>query len=87
MTKSELIKKLNEFPDEMQVRIFDWRKNLNEDNGSGSSAGVYSFEVVSEKLSEDEKTYFESQNGREYRPWIQLSFDNNDYTDEGSREY
>ena len=33
MKVSDLIKKLQEFPQDLEVKIFDWRKNLNEDWG------------------------------------------------------
>ena len=48
MKKEELIKKIQEvIPDGAEVVIFDHNKNLNDDHGDGSSAGIYKdFEVV-----------------------------------------
>lgn len=48
MKKEDLIKKINEtIPDGAEVVIFDHRKNMNDDNGDGSSVGIYKeFEVA-----------------------------------------
>lgn len=85
MKVSELIKKLQEFPQDMDVKIFDWRKNLSEDYGDGSSAGIYDIEVSVEDLSEDEIKYLEEVHGRKFKPFVQLSFESDDYSDEGVR--
>ena len=83
MKVSELIKKLQEFPQELDIKIFDWRKNLNEDFGDGSSAGIYDFEVTIEDLSEDEIKYLEELHDRKFKPFVQLVFESEDYSDEG----
>lgn len=85
MKVSELIKKLQEFPQDMDVKIFDWRKNLSEDSGDGSGAGIYDVEVSAEGSSEYEIKYLEEVHGRKFKPFVQLSFESDDYSDEGAR--
>ena len=85
MKVSELIKKLQEFPQDLEVKIFDWRKNLNEDWGDGSSAGIYDIEVSMDDYTEDEKEYYKERHDKEFVPWVQLSFESDDYSDEGVR--
>lgn len=83
MKKSTLIRKLQEIPEDPEIRIFDWRKNLSEDSGDGSFAGIYDFEVSMETLSEKEKEYYKEVHGKDYVPWVQLSFESDDYSNEG----
>lgn len=76
MTKEELIKKIQDnIPDGAEVVIFDWRKNLGDDVGDGSSAGIYKdfdIEHFTEKEIEDGCI-----------PFSALVFNNDDYSDEG----
>lgn len=85
MKVSDLIKKLQEFPQDLEVKIFDWRKNLNEDWGDGNSAGIYDIEVSMDNYTEDEKEYYKERYDNEFIPWVQLSFESDDYSDEGVR--
>lgn len=87
MKVQELIKKLQEFPQDTEVRIFDWRKNLYDDNGDGTASysGIYSFDVSMDKLSVDELEYYKEMNEKDYKPWVQLSFENEDYSDDGDK--
>lgn len=81
MKVKDLIKELEKMPQEANVNIFDWRKNLSED---GSSEGVYSrFDVHYEELSEDEMEYYKDVHDKDFIPWVAISFDNDDYNDEG----
>lgn len=41
MKKEELIEKLQKLPDNIEVCVFDWRKNVNDDCGDGSGVGIY----------------------------------------------
>ena len=72
MKKEDLIKKIQEVvPDGAEVVIFDHRKNLNEDSGEGSSAGIYKdFDV-------EHHTQEEIKDG--CIPFSALTFDNEDY--------
>lgn len=72
MKKEDLIKKIQEtIPDGAEVVIFDNNKNLNDDTGNGSSAGIYKdFEVV-------HFTADEIQHG--CIPFSALIFNNEDY--------
>ena len=79
MRVSDLIKKLQEFPQDLEVKIFDWRKNLNEDWGDGSSAGIYDIEVSMDNYTEDEKEYYKERYDKEFIPWVQLSFESDEY--------
>jgi hypothetical protein len=72
MRKSDLVKKLQEIPDDCIVGILDWRKNLHDDlgDGNGTTSGIYvdlDFEFIGDN---DNKI-------------ILLKFNNDDYTDEG----
>jgi hypothetical protein len=77
MKKNKLIKKLLDIEGNPEVCIDDWRKNLNDDCGEGSSVGVepdFTIELI-DKDSLPENT----------KPWIALSFNNDDYEDDGSK--
>ena len=70
----------------INVAIFDHRKNLGDDCGDGSSAGIYpEIEPTVMELTEpDEVEYYKEQHdGKAYKPWAALSFDNEDYDKEG----
>ena len=71
MKKSEFIAKLQAIPGDPDVAILDWLTNLNEDDGEGSSEGVYSeFDV---DLMEPDTTLSAKP---AFKPWIALSFEN-----------
>jgi hypothetical protein len=75
MKKEELIKKIQEtVPDGAEVVIFDHRKNLNDDIGDGSSAGIYQdFEV---------EHYTEESIKDGCIPFSALVFDNEEFEDQ-----
>ena len=77
MKKEDLIKKIQEeIPDGSDVVIFDHRKNLNDDIGDGSSAGIYpDFEIHHFTEQEIEDGCI---------PYSALIFDNEDYNDNGA---
>ncbi|AQY22662.1 DUF7352 domain-containing protein [Riemerella anatipestifer] len=79
MKNRDLIEKLKQLPPDVEVKIFDWRKNL----GDGSSEGIYDFDVELHKFSELEKEHIIEHRGHEPKDFITLSFDNEDYTDGG----
>lgn len=83
MTAQELIKKLQEYHPDTQVKVFDWRKCLHNDTGDGSGFGVYDFDLDMQVLEDDEKDYYKKEHGLEHEPFIQIVFDNDDYTEEG----
>lgn len=86
MKKEDLIKKLQELPDGIEVCLFDWRKNLGDDHGDGSYEGIVSdFEVEHQKLDKDDAEHWEIANGKKYISWASLSFNNDDYNDSGSK--
>lgn len=72
MKKEDLIKKIqNIVPDGAEVVIFDHRKNLDDDYGDGSSAGIYrDFEVAHFTVTEIKDGCV---------PFSVLQFDNDDY--------
>jgi hypothetical protein len=81
MKNSDLIKALQQYPDDMEVTIFDHKKNLMDDCGDGSSEGVYSnFEVglLNDDLSEDELAFHKERTDEDLKVFIVLSFDNPD---------
>lgn len=74
MKKEELIEKLQELvPDGAEVVILDHRKNLNDDIGDGSSAGIY------KDFNVEHFTKEEVEDG--CIPFSCLVFDNEDYPD------
>lgn len=78
MTVYELIKELENYSPETNVRIFDWKKNMLDDSGDGSFEGIYPIEIEYHNLQGDEKEYWEERNGKDYNPWIALMFTNED---------
>lgn len=53
MIKEDLIKKLQELPDGIEICVFDWKRNFLESDGDGTSAGIYQhFDI--EVLTEDQ---------------------------------
>lgn len=70
----------------INVAIFDHKKNFGGDWGDGSSAGIYpAIEPTVMELTEpDEVEYYkEHYDGKDYKPWVALSFDNEDYDENG----
>lgn len=83
MKNKDLIEQLQQFPPDMEVNIFDWRKCALDDTGDGSSAGVYGdFEVEKIELENDEAEYYEEQHEKKFVPWIAIGFVNEDYDNE-----
>jgi hypothetical protein len=80
MKKEELLKKINEIiPDNAEVVIFDHRKNLNDDCGDGSSAGIYKdFDVENYTPEEIEDGCI---------PFSALIFNNDDYDEDAVSVY
>lgn len=75
MIKEDLLKKIQEtVPDGAEVVIFDYYKNLNDDSGEGSSAGIYTkFDVTMHTEQEIKAGCI---------PFASLTFTNEDYTEE-----
>lgn len=84
MKKEKLIEELQKLPDGVEVVVFDWRKNLSEDSGDGSSAGIYpEFDVELHKLEGDEAEFYKEQHDKDFVPFASLSFASDDYDDAG----
>jgi hypothetical protein len=81
------IKKLQEIQKDnpgIHVAIMDWRKNLGADIGDGSSEGIYQYiEISLEKLDSVEAKYFKERNGVNHIPFVALSFQSDDYNENG----
>ena len=71
----DLIEKLLTMPQDLSVLVFDWRKSVREASSEPSSAGLYSDISVSHE--EENVT----------QPFIAISFDNEDYTNQGDVAY
>jgi hypothetical protein len=72
MKVSELIETLGKFDKEIEVCIFDHRKNLHFADCEPTSAGIepaFQIELISEDVT---------------IPFVAISFINHDYTDDGS---
>lgn len=80
MKKSQLIKKLQEIPGDPEVAILDHLKNLYNDDGDGTSEGVYpEFEIEMinvEDLPPDHPAVVDQM-----LPWLAISFKNEEYVD------
>jgi len=75
MKNKDLIEKLSQLPEDTEVCIFDWRKNLSDDCGEGSSVGIYpKIEVALQGKDEIREGS---------KPWIAIGFQNIDYNDDG----
>lgn len=72
MKNSELIKALSELPQEMEVCLFDLRKNLHHADEDGSAKGI-----------EDNIDVFIMKEAKP-KPFIALGFINDDYHEDGS---
>ena len=71
MKNKELIKRLSEYHEDMEVCIFDWKMNLHRCDDEPISIGIQSeFKVEYQK---------ESVN----IPFISISYENDDYLDDG----
>lgn len=87
MLVEKLIKELKKLPKGTDVCLYDWRKNLNNDVGDGSSAGIHpEFDIELQKLEGDELNYYEERHERKFVPWIAITFDNDDYNDDGTKD-
>jgi len=84
MTVKELITELSKYPENEDVCIFDWRKNLHHASEEPSSEGVYS-DIKTERvaLDREEIEYTKDVYGTEPKPWIAITFENDDYSDDG----
>ncbi len=79
----ELTKLQKKFPN-INVSLFDWRKNLGDDCGDGSFEGFYpEFDISVMKLEGEEADFYREQNDKEFIPWISIGFVNDDYNEEG----
>jgi len=71
----DLKKALADLPDDMEIAIFDHVRNVKEDSGDGSTAGIYpNFEV--EVISESDLPEPEDDEDEPMKPWLALSFEN-----------
>lgn len=86
MKVEKLIEELQKLPKGTNVAIYDWRRNLHEDSGDGSHAGIYpEFDVSLQKLEGDEAAYYKERHDKDFKPWISISFENEDYNDDGTK--
>lgn len=84
MKKSDILKKLNEIPGDPEVAIFDWRKNVLDDLGVGSSSGIYQeFDV--ELMEDTEQREGVSPEDRAQASWIAFVYTNESFDDEFSK--
>lgn len=76
MIKEELIAELQKLPKGIQICVCDYRKNLNDDMGEGSTAGIYpDFEI--ELLDKNSVR-------KGSKPFVALNIKNDDYNDDGT---
>jgi hypothetical protein len=86
MTVKELIKKLEEMPQDMQINIFDWRKNLFIGDGDSVSDGIESVEHI-EIVPDNETTHLMQEDGDKISQWVAIIYNNNDYNEGGEKSF
>lgn len=75
MKKEELIEKLQKLPDNIEVCVFDWRKNVNDDCGDGSGVGIYPNFII--------ELMGKSEIKKGYKPFLAITIENDDYNECG----
>lgn len=81
MLVETIIEQLQKMPTGTEVCLYDWRMNISDDIGDGSSIGIYSnFEISLQTL---EAEFYNNKEDRSLVPWVAISFKNNDYNDDG----
>jgi hypothetical protein len=84
MLIENLIEQLQKLPKGTNVCLYDHRKNMGDDSGDGSSAGIYpEFEISLMDLEPDEIEFLKEQHDRDFVPWVAIAFDNDDYDEDG----
>lgn len=84
MLVEKIIEELQKFPKGTEVCLYDWRKNLRNDVGDGSSEGIYpDFDIELRTLKSDEAEFFKEMHDQEFTPWIAIGFNNSDYNEDG----
>lgn len=84
MKVKELISELEKQPQDLEVFIFDWRKNLHDGFGDSTSSGVYNFEIEHLQIEDKgEQEFYEEKYDKPFVPWVALAFKSDDYTDDG----
>jgi len=84
MKNSELIAKLQEYPADMEVAVFDWQQNGYDDTGDGSLVGIHPDFEIDRVNSDDEIEAFKElyPDEPQLKPWIALLFVNHDYDED-----
>ena len=76
MKKEKLIEELQKLPNGIEICVFDWRKNLNNDCGEGSGIGIYpDFKI---------ELMDKSQVKKGSKIFATLNIKNDDYNEDGS---
>lgn len=83
MLVENLIEELKKIPKGTNVLILDYKKNLGDDDGDGSSAGIYDFEIDLHELTPDELEFYNERHDTEFKPWVAFAFENPDYDEDG----
>lgn len=72
-------------PQEANICIFDHRKSFHRDNGEFHSEGVSAdFCVELHNYAPDEIEYLKESQDVDFKPWVAMCFDNDDYDDDGN---
>lgn len=79
MKVKELIAELQKLPQEMNVNVFDYRKNLFRGGGDSCSDGI---ETVTGAwiVPDDETLQFMQDRGEDIDQWVAINYSNDDYT-------
>lgn len=80
MKVKDFIEKLQEMPQDMNINIFDYRKNMYRGGGDSCSDGVC--EITSISIVPDEETFsLMLENGEDIFQWVAIDYENDDYED------
>lgn len=82
MKVKELIERLKEMPQDMNVCIFDMRKNLFCGGGDSVCYGVEDIEAI-EIVPDDETVKLMKEVGEEITQWVAIHYENDDYREDG----
>lgn len=83
MKNKDLIAQLQQYPPDMDVAIFDWKKNSEFDEDGGTPDGIYpDIQIGQVTATEDDIDLRTEEIVTGFKPWIALGFANEDYADD-----
>lgn len=80
-----MIEALLAIPGDPEVKIYDHRKSMNQDDGDSPSTAIYDFDidVINDTLTPEEIAEIKEVHGFTPNPIIALFFNNEDFDEDG----